>query len=74
MRFQVSSGRIYLTLGLFILGFIVGRIRLFERMDEFRGRLKPLGLACPRRIGTALCGAFLSSACGLGRGLVFIRG
>ena len=32
MRFQVSSGRIYLTLGLFILGFIVGRIRLFERM------------------------------------------
>lgn len=39
MRFQVSSGRIYLTLGLFILGFIVGRIRLFERMDEFRGRL-----------------------------------
>lgn len=39
MRFQVSSGRIYLTLGLFILGFIVGRIRLFERMDEFRRRL-----------------------------------
>ena len=30
---------------------------------------EPLGLACPRRIGTALCGAFLSSACGLGRGL-----
>ena len=70
MRFQVSSGRIYLTLGLFILGFIVGRIRLFERMDEFRGRLNRWALlACPRRIGTALCGAFLSSACGLGRGL-----
>ena len=39
MRFQVASGRIYQTLGLFILGFIVGRIRLFERLDEFRGRL-----------------------------------
>lgn len=39
MRFQVSSGRIYQTLGLFILGLIVGRIRLFERMDEFRKRL-----------------------------------
>lgn len=39
MRFQFSSGRIYLTLGLFILGFIVGRIRLFERLDEFRKRL-----------------------------------
>lgn len=39
MRFQISTGRIYLTLGLFILGFIIGRIRLFERIDEFRGRL-----------------------------------
>ena len=34
MNFQFASGRIYLTLGLFILGFIVGRIRLFQRMDE----------------------------------------
>lgn len=39
MNFQLVSGRIYLTLGLFILGFIVGRIRLFQRLDEFRGRL-----------------------------------
>ena len=39
MNFQFASGRIYLTLGLFILGFIVGRIRLFQRMDEFRSRL-----------------------------------
>lgn len=39
MNFQVSSGRIYQTLGLFILGFIVGRIRLFERLNEFRRRL-----------------------------------
>lgn len=39
MSFQVSSGRLYLTLGLFILGFIVGRIRLFERLDEFRNRM-----------------------------------
>lgn len=39
MNFQFASGRIYLTLGLFILGFIVGRIRLFQRLDEFRSRL-----------------------------------
>lgn len=39
MNFQFVSGRIYLTLGLFILGFIVGRIRLFQRLDEFRRRL-----------------------------------
>mgnify|MGYP002588089580 CR=1 FL=1 len=44
MRFQFSSGRIYLTLGLFVLGFIVGRIRLFERLDEFRSRLNRGGL------------------------------
>lgn len=45
MRFQVSSGRIYQTLGLFILGLIVGRIHLFERMDEFRKRLNRWALA-----------------------------
>ena len=45
MRFQVSSGRIYQTLGLFILGLIIGRIRLFERMDEFRKRLNRWALA-----------------------------
>lgn len=39
MNFQFASGRIYLTLGLFILGFIVGRIRLFQRLNEFRSRL-----------------------------------
>lgn len=39
MNYQFSSGRIYLTLGLFILGFIIGRIRLFERLPELRSRL-----------------------------------
>lgn len=39
MNYQFSSGRIYLTLGLFILGFIIGRIRLFERLPELRLRL-----------------------------------
>ena len=49
MRFQVSSGRIYLTLGLFILWFIVGR--LFERMDEFRGRLNRWALLALAGLG-----------------------
>lgn len=35
-RFQFSSGRIYLTLGLFVLGLIIGRIRFFQRLDELR--------------------------------------
>lgn len=39
MNYQFSSGRIYLTLGLFILGLIIGRIRFFERIGEFRSRL-----------------------------------
>ena len=51
MRFQVSSGRIYLTLELFILGFIVGRIRLFERMDEFRSRLNRWALLALAGLG-----------------------
>lgn len=45
MNFQFASGRIYLTLGLFILGFVVGRIRLFQRLDEFRRRLNYGALA-----------------------------
>lgn len=39
MNYQFSSGRIYLTLGLFILGLVIGRIRLFERLPEFRSNL-----------------------------------
>ena len=68
MRFQVSSGRIYLTLGLFILGFIVGRIRLFERMDEFRGRLNA-GPCLPSQDWDCSMWRVLIFACGLGRGL-----
>lgn len=51
MNFQFASGRIYLTLGLFILGFIVGRIRLFQRLDEFRRRLNYGALAALVLIG-----------------------
>lgn len=40
MNFQFSSGRIYLTMGLFILGFIAGRIRLFQRLNELRRQLR----------------------------------
>ena len=67
MRFQVSSGRIYLTLGLFILGFIVGRIRLFERMDEFRSRLNRWALLALAGLG------LLYGNCGDG-GIPFAEG
>ena len=36
--YQMSSGRAYLTLALFILGLVVGRIRFFETIDEKRKR------------------------------------
>ncbi|MBQ8438528.1 MAG: DUF418 domain-containing protein [Alistipes sp.] len=38
MGYQMSSGRAYLTLALFILGLVVGRIRFFETIDEKRKR------------------------------------
>ncbi len=41
-NFQYLSGRIYLTLGLFVLGLIIGRIRFFQRLDEFR---RPMNMA-----------------------------
>lgn len=34
ISYQMSSGRGYLTLALFILGLVVGRIRFFETLDE----------------------------------------
>lgn len=36
LDYQVRSGRIFMTLGLFILGLIVGRIRLFENLTTYR--------------------------------------
>lgn len=33
-KFQVDSGRIYITLGLFLLGLYAGRKRFFENLDQ----------------------------------------
>jgi len=33
-QFQVESGRIYITFGLFLLGLYTGRKRVFEKLDE----------------------------------------
>ena len=38
-NFQHNSGRIYMTLGLFILGLWAGRIRLFHNLEQDRTRL-----------------------------------
>ncbi|MBR3886175.1 MAG: DUF418 domain-containing protein, partial [Alistipes sp.] len=38
ISYQMSSGRAYLTLALFILGLVVSRIRFFETIDEKRKR------------------------------------
>lgn len=41
LEFQINVfGRWYLTFAFFLLGLWAGRIRLFERLEEFRSRLK----------------------------------
>ncbi len=46
-QFQVESGRIYITLGLFLLGLYAGRKQVFEKLEEqlplFRRLLKRSG-------------------------------
>ena len=40
MRFQVEFGRIYITLGLFLLGVYAGRKKVFENLEEKKPLLK----------------------------------
>jgi uncharacterized protein len=42
MGFQVSSGRLYITLGLFLLGTYAGRKKLFEELEKHLPFLKKL--------------------------------
>ena len=35
-NFQHRSGRVYMTLGLFVLGLLAGRVRLFHELDKYR--------------------------------------
>lgn len=39
-RYQVESGRIYITMGLFLLGLYAGRKRFFENLDAHRAWIK----------------------------------
>lgn len=39
-RYQVESGRIYITMGLFLLGLYAGRKRFFESLDDYRPWIK----------------------------------
>lgn len=39
LNYQVQSGRIFMTLGLFIIGLLAGRIRLFENLNLYRRTL-----------------------------------
>lgn len=38
-NYQIFSGRIFMTLGLFMLGLVIGRIRLFENVNVYRKTL-----------------------------------
>jgi uncharacterized protein len=42
MRFQLESGRIYITFGLFLLGIYAGRKKFFESVSQKIGLLKDL--------------------------------
>jgi len=42
MQFQFESGRIYITLGFFLLGLYAGRRRLFQQLGEYRSFFRPL--------------------------------
>jgi uncharacterized protein len=42
MQFQLFSGRLYITLGLFLLGIYAGRKRFFEKLGENLGFVKVL--------------------------------
>lgn len=45
-NYQIFSGRIFVTLGLFILGLAIGRIRLFENLNVYQKTLyRGAGLA-----------------------------
>lgn len=58
MEFQVESGRIYITLGLFLLGLYAGRRKFFENLIEHRLFFKKLfkycGFATLALIGIAI--------------------
>ncbi len=40
MKFQVMSGRIYITLGLFLLGLYVGKKKIFENISDYLVSIK----------------------------------
>ncbi|GAB3896823.1 DUF418 domain-containing protein [Spirosoma agri] len=42
MRFQVESGRLYITLGFFLLGLYAGRKRLFQQLADNRSFFRKL--------------------------------
>lgn len=64
MRFQVDSGRIYITLGFFLLGLYAGRRRLFQQFTDNRRWFRRL----TRFSGFSVLGI---TAIGMGLFLVF---
>ncbi|AQG78432.1 DUF418 domain-containing protein [Spirosoma montaniterrae] len=46
MKFQFDSGRIYITLGFFLLGLYAGRRRLYQHLSEHRALFRKLTKYC----------------------------
>lgn len=46
MQFQIDSGRIYITLGFFLLGLYAGRRRLFQKIGENKRLFRQLTRSC----------------------------
>ena len=67
MRFQFSSGRIYITFGLFLLGLCVGRRRVFEDLPSHLPSIRRL-LKLSARV---LLGCVLCALAGVGGAALF---
>lgn len=65
MDFQFDSGRIYITLGFFLLGLYAGRRRLFQQFDQHRALFRKL---------TRYCGLGVIGITAMAAALVFIIG
>jgi uncharacterized protein len=63
MIFQVFSGRIYITAGLFMLGLYAGRKKIFDQFDENKFRFKKaLKLSLWSMLGCVVAGAIYFGA------------
>ena len=69
LDYQLSSGRLIITFGFFLLGMFVGRMQWFEKLDETKPLIKKIwkkvGVVLMATIAIAICLAVLNLSLGL---------